>query len=255
VGAAVALALFASACAARRFAPPPDPPVPIPAAEAGPIWAEAVGACAGVRSIRAEVRPSGRIADTRVRGLTLFIGADAGGRIGIEAEGGRQLQFALKGPTDSATLWLPRERRYVTAAADRILHAIVGLDLDAGQMLALLSGCIATERTVQRMDRIGDILRATTPEAVVYLEQEDGRWTVRAGDLGALIVDYARWDGEWPRTIAIRTPAGRAPAVDLTLNVAERDINPDLPAAAFTVNLPPDAVQAQVEDLRLMGTE
>jgi hypothetical protein len=190
-----------------------------------------------------------------VRGLTLFVGVDDQGHLGIEAEGGNRPVFTLKGTAGEATLWLPSENRVVVAPADRILDAIVGLELGPDRLLALLSGCVATDRVLEQADRLGDLVRVTTSDAVVYLERADGRWTVRAGAFGALAVQDPQRDDGWPRRVVVQTTEGRAPAVDLTLNVAARRINPDFPAGAFVVAVPAGAVRAAVEDLRLIGSD
>jgi hypothetical protein len=229
--------------------------VPVPPSEADGIWLDATRACAGVQSYNAEIRPSGQVADAAVRGLTLFVGVTDQERVGIDAEAGNQTLFTLKGTTSEATLWLPRENRFAVAPADRILDAIVGLALGADRLLALLSGCIASDRTIIGADRLGGVVRITTPDSVVYLEQKDGRWVPRAGQFGDLMVDYPDWDGEWPGRVLVRTVQGRAPSVDLSLTVIARAVNREFPAGAFTVRLPDGAVPAAVEDLRLIGSE
>jgi hypothetical protein len=251
---AVVLAIT-SACATRRFTPPNASPVPLAASEAGGIWLDATRACVAVRSYNGEIRPSGRVADARVRGLTLFVGVDDQDRMGIEAEAGSRPVFTLKGTTRQATLWLPQENRVVEAPAHRMLDAIVGLELGASRLLALFSGCIASNTTIERADRLGQVVRVTTPDAVVYLERDGEHWMTRAGAFGDLIVDYPQREGEWPDRILVRTAEGRVPRVDLSLEVAARVINREFPPGTFVVSVPAGAVPASVEDLRLIGSE
>jgi hypothetical protein len=187
--------------------------------------------------------------------LTLVVGVTADGRLGIDAEAGNQTQFTLRGTTGEATFWLPAENRVVVGPADRILDAIVGLELDAGRLLALLSGCVASDRTLEGAVRLGQVVRVTTPDAVVYLEQDEERWLPRAGEFGELIVEYTEWEGQWPGRILVRTAEGQSPAVDLALTVTERAIDRQFPSEAFRVAVPAGAVPARVEDLRLIGSD
>ena len=60
--------------------------------------------------------------------------------------------------------------------------------------------------------------------------------------------------GTQPQRVRIRTDAtGSAPAVDARLAVSQVETNVELPAAAFTVNVPPNAVPITVEELRASG--
>ena len=246
---------FATSCATHRFTPPAEPPVPIPDSEAAAIWLEATRQCAEARSYNAEIRPSGRVGGAAVRGLTLFLGLDDQTRVGIEAEAGSRPLFTLKGTTAAATLWLPQENRFVTAAADRILDAIVGLELGASRLLAVFGGCVSSERAIERADRLGEVVRVTTADAVVYLEARDQGWMIRAGAFGDLTVDYPDRQTVWPDRVLIRTIQGRMPEVDLSLEVRERVIDREFPPGTFEVQIPSGAVPASVEDLRLIGSD
>ncbi len=250
-------ALCAAGCAAHRFTIPTAAPAPVAPLEAAAAWAEATRLCGAVTSYNAELRPSGRLAGQRVRGVTLLVAADATGRVGVEAavSGGSPL-FRLGGTADRATLWLPRERRVVTDTPSRILGALVGIDVEPERLLAILSGCGTADRAAVRADRLGELLRVTTASAVAYIDRSTGAWRLRAVEGHGLLVDYRAFDDEgWPSTIGIRTAGTDEPSVDLSLDVGVRVINPALGPLVFQVRVPSDAVPASVDDLRPLGTE
>lgn len=245
----VALLVIAAGCASR-FTPPTGLAQPVAPAEVAAIWTTATAGCEDLQAFNAEVRPSGRVAGSRVRGLELLVAVETSGRVGLEALAGGQTVFTLRGTAEAATLWLPRERRVVVAPANTILARLVGLDIEPARLLSLFGGCVALDRTPTRVDRVGEMVRVTTPDTVVYLEAREGGWGVRGGTFGPFVADYRSWAGRWPREIGIRSVETYDPSVDVQLAVGVPRINPELPEAAFTVSVPPDAVSADVMDLR-----
>ncbi len=255
-----ALALTSiSGCAGRSaFVRPTGPAVPMPDAEGAALWAEATGPCADVRVFNAELRPAGRLAGERIRGVTLFVAVTAAGDLGIEAVALNQTQFTIKGTADRATLVLARENRVVSGPAADILNALVGLDVHPRRLLALLSGCLAVDRQVQRVVRIGELVRVTTADSVVFLARatrESGMWRPMAAEFGDLLVDYREIGPTGPHVIGVRTQEGRVPSVDISITVRDARINPEIEPAAFTIVVPPGAVPAAVSDLRLIGSD
>jgi hypothetical protein len=251
---ALSIGLVVQACATRGFVRPVGTVTPVPDAEASAAWESATRACADVRLFNADVRPSGRLGDTRVRATSLLVAVGAAGQIGLEASVANQTQFVLKGDASQATLVLPRENRMVTASAADILHALIGLDAGPERLLSIFSGCVAVARAVVQAERIGGLMRITTPDAVVFLRVDRGAWRPVAGEFDGWLVDYRRFGAGSPAVIGIRSPAGREPAVDLTLTVRDALLNPDLPPAAFAIVVPPGTEPAEVQDLRLLGS-
>jgi hypothetical protein len=229
-------------------------PAAIFPSEAEAIWADATRDCADVHRYNAEIRPSGRIAGGSVRGVRLLLAVTDKGEIGLEAVAGTQTQFLLKGTSPRAQLWLPAERRIVTAPASRILEAFVGLDVDPTRLLAVLSGCVAVDRQRTDAGRFGDLVRLSTADSTVYLAREEDRWRIVAGDFERLSVEYAKRNGAVPGRVRITTHPGQTPAVDLSLSIETVVVNSDLPPEAFRVNVPPDAIPAAVTDLRPLGS-
>jgi hypothetical protein len=242
------------ACATRGFVRPIGTVTSVPDDEAFAAWESATRACADVRVFNAEIRPSGRLAGTRVRATSLFLAVTAAGQIGLEVSVANQTEFVIKGDAMRATLVLPRENRVVTAPAADILDALVGLDAGPERLLSIFSGCVAIERAIVRADRIGGLLRITTPDAVAFLRVDQGIWRLVAGEFAGWLVDYRRFDAHGPAAIGIQSPEGREPAVNLTMTVRDARLNPDLLPAAFTAIVPPGFEPADVRDLRLLGS-
>jgi hypothetical protein len=226
----------------------------VPLSDASLIWAEATKECATVDRYSAdELRPSGRVAGSRIRG-SLALAVTAGGLIGVEATYGQLRIFYLKGTSDNATLWLPGEGRVVTAPAAQILNALVGLDVDPVRLLAVLTGCVAVDRQLSQAVRVGQWLRLETRDkTTVFVAEAAGRRRVVAADFDRLSVEYGPLVEGLPSRVTIATVPGRSPVVNLTLAIKGVRRNPDLPAEAFRVVVPADAVPASVSDLRPLG--
>jgi hypothetical protein len=245
--------LLASGCAAHRFTRPTGPIVPVQLSDARAIWADATKECSTVDRYNAEIRPSGRAGGSRVRG-SLALAVTSTGLIGVEAKYGPQSIFDLKGTADRATLWLPLERRVVTAPAAQILNALVGLDIDPVRLLAVLTGCVAVDRELSRAVRVGQWLRLeTTDNTTVFVAETPGERRVVAADFDRLSIEYGPLVGGMPSRLTIATTPGRAPVVNLTFAIKDVLRNPDLSAEAFRVVVPADAVPASVSDLRPLG--
>jgi hypothetical protein len=248
-----AVAVVTIACASR-FTPPVGPGVPIATTEAQQLWTPLADGCAGVRAYNADIRPSGRVAGSGIRGVRLLVAVDRAGHVGVEAETPGPPLFTLRGNADQATLWLPRENRVIRDRPEAILGALVGLELTPARLLAVLVGCVSSSRDVTQAVRIGDVIRVTMADAVIYLAQRDGRWLPRAATFGDLIAEYRDRDVAPPTRIVLRSAEGHTPAVDLTLVIGDRVVNRELPPTAFMVNVPATAVPAAVEDLRPLGS-
>ena len=232
-------------CATHRFAPPTGSSVPISNADAQVMWAEATRGCATLVRYNANIRG--------IRGVHLSLAVTRGGDIGIEATVGGQSAFVLKGTADRSTRWLPNERRFVTAPAAIILKSLVGLEVDPSRLLAVLGGCAAVDRQVTRAERIGDVIRITTPDTTAFLKRPRDVWRVVAARFAPLSVDYADWQTDIPRRVVLATESGQTPAVELSLRIDTPLVNPDLPPEVFQLPVPADAIPTAVSDLRLLG--
>ena len=251
---AAAIAASVSACAASRFTLPADAGVPM--ADAAGAWQQASSACAGVRSMTAELALSGRAAGTRLRGR-IQAGFEAPGRIRLEgvAPFGQPL-FILAADAARATLLLPRDERVVTAAsASEILEALAGVRLEPDALRAVLTGCVTTGTPTGATEH-GDVARfAFADGSAVFARRAATGWRIVAGLARPFMVEYPDREsaGLWPSRVRISRDLPGGDHVDLTIGLSQIETNIALPAAAFTVDVPPNAVPMTVDQLRQAG--
>lgn len=252
--AAVVIALSLSGCAASRFTMPSDAGVPM--ADAAAAWQQASSACAGVRSMTAELALSGRAAGTRLRGR-IQAGFEAPGRIRLEgvAPFGQPI-FILAADAARATLLLPRDERVVTAAsASEILEALAGVRLEPDTLRAVLAGCVTTG-TPEGATEHGDVARfAFADGSTVFARRGGAGWRIVAGIARPFLVEYPERQsaGLWPARVRISRDLPGGDHVDLTIGLSQIETNMTLPPEAFRVDIPPTAVPMTVDELRRAG--
>lgn len=252
--AAVLIAAGLSGCAASRFTLPSDAGVPM--ADAAAAWQQASAACAGVRSLTAELALSGRAAGTRLRGR-IQAGFDTPGRIRLEgvAPFGQPI-FILAADAARATLLLPRDERVVTAAsASEILEALAGVRLEPDALRAVLAGCVVTGAPTGATTH-GDIARfAFADGGAVFARRVAGDWRIVAGVARPFLVEYPdrQSAGLWPGRVRISRDLPGGDSVDLTIGLSQIETNVTLPPEAFRVDVPPSAVPMTVDQLRQAG--
>jgi hypothetical protein len=249
---AIALAVALPACATHRFEVPGGPGVPAP--EAPAIWSKAIAGCRGASTYSAEIRLSGRVGAGRPFKATILGGFSAGGGIRLEmvAPFGAPA-FVLAGSGPDATLLLPRDRRWLRAAPDAIVEALIGLRLGPRSLLALLSGCVDPSNELIGSERYGDTIAAMLPGGRAFLRQQGPMWRVVAADLGALGVEYRAVSGSLPTDVRLATPAGRTPAVALSLSIRQVEVNGVIDASTFSVAVPAGATPLTLDELRTSG--
>ncbi len=245
----------AGACAPRRVQ------LPSGDGEAFPEFAEAleqaVAGCRGVRSLSAELAISGRAGGEKVRGR-VAAGLAAPGRIRLEAIApfGPPV-FILAASGTTATLLLPRDNRVLTGeSASAMLGALVGLDLGADDLLAVLSGCVVAspQATAGRSYAGGWVRIDLGGGAGAYLQREGERWRVRAGVRPGLLIEYEPPDGGGPSGVRLSVAASAgAPASDLRVALSQVELNPRLGSEVFVVKVPRDATPITLADLRKAG--
>jgi hypothetical protein len=237
------LAVVAGGCAARMPMRPAGTPVPDPSAVAA--HAAATPHCRPLRTATAEIALSGRVGAERVRGR-LVGGFAAPTSLRLEALapfGAPALLLASDGAT--TTLLFPRDRQVLrdVSVAD-VLDAITGLALGAAELRDVLFGCLATDGGAGQ--RFNDEWQAVDADGVrVYLQ----RGRVAAADYRGWLVDYAAPAGGAGRTVRVRQALARG-AIDLTAVLSQVQMNVDLPAEAFALAVPEDAVPMTLDDLR-----
>ena len=162
--------------------------------------------------------------------------------------------FILATRGEQAMLLLPRDERVVRGeSAEAILGALTGVTLAPADLLAILTGCIVPDAKA-----VGGRLHANEwasidleGGATMYL-QRMGAWRVRAGRRNGWEVDYPAWQGAFPQTIRLRSATEPA-NVDMTTTLAQIEVNVDVDAAAFTVDVPAGASPLSLDELRQAG--
>ncbi len=239
----IALAVAAGGCAARLPVRPAGTPVPDPSAVAA--YVAATPHCRPLRTATAEIALSGRVGADRVRGR-LVGGFAAPASLRLEALapfGAPALLLASDGAT--TTLLFPRDRQVLreTSVAD-VLDAITGLALGAGELRDVLFGCLAIDGGAGQ--RFNDEWQAVDADGVrVYLQ----RGRMAAADYRGWLVDYAAPAGGTGRAVRVRRTLARG-VIDLTARLSQVQMNVDLPAEAFALAVPADAVPITLDDLR-----
>jgi hypothetical protein len=122
---------------------PTDPGNPLP--DFAQIHRQVSSACAGVRTLTAELSLSGRAGGQALRGRAIagFERPDAMRLEGVAPFGPPAFILAARG--DTATLLLPRDNRVLRAArAEDILGALTGVALAPADLQAILTGCVTS---------------------------------------------------------------------------------------------------------------
>jgi outer membrane lipoprotein-sorting protein len=240
------------ACGARTPKRPEGPGAADPAAVQ--TFESATRQCAGLKTLTAEIRLSGRAGGERLRG-TLHAGLAAPGALRFEAVApfGPPV-FVLAGRNNRATLLLPRDDLVLSdvALAD-VLERLTALALDADAVRLILSGCLTqgAPATDGRSWDGGWFAVSLGADTTAYLQQRNGTAIVAAADYGSWLIDYGDHLNGWPRTVRIRS---REPGrVDATARLDQVEINPTLDDRAFTVDVPADAERITLDDLRAIA--
>jgi hypothetical protein len=177
--------------------------------------------------------------------------------------------FILAARGGEATLLLPRDERVLTGASpDAVLGALTGVALAPGDLLAILTGCVVPE-PVQRGGRVhanGWASIDLEGDARLYLVRVSGAWQPRAAARPGWDVQYADWQGDFPRTVTLRSLGSAAAGastvastslgaidVDLTATVSQIEANVPIDAAAFSVVVPPGVARLTLDELREAG--
>jgi len=245
---ALACAVVLGACAARVPPRPSGPETPDPSAI--DAFNQATTACAGVKTLTAELRLSGRAGGEKLRG-TLHIGLAAPASVRVEAIAPfGQPFFILAGRDNRATLLLPRDDRVLAdAPVEAVLERLTGLALTATDLRLVLTGCLSLPANPSNGRAFGNGWRAVTlgSGTVAYLKSVNGAPAVVAADQGNWRVEYAQHQNGWPRQVRLRSISGD---VDMTAAVGEFEMNTEIDARAFEVAVPPDAAPMTLDHLR-----
>jgi outer membrane lipoprotein-sorting protein len=246
--------VLCSACAARSaLTLPTDPGTPFP--DFGQIHSQLITACAGVRTMTAELGLSGRAGDQRLRGR-IVAGFARPSSMRLEGVGplGRRV-FTLAASNESATLLFEGDSRVLrNERPEAILAALTGVNLAPADLQAILTGCVvpAPKPTAGRIHGNGWASIDLDGGSVVYLRRQGDQWLPAAARRDGWQIEYPQWQGRFPQTVRLQSQSA-AVAVDLTTAISQLETNMDLDAAAFTVTVPAGAMPLTLEELRQAG--
>jgi outer membrane biogenesis lipoprotein LolB len=241
-----------SGCSARRITLPTDSGSPFP--DFASVHAQLSAACRGVRTLTAELSLAGRAGEERLRGRVHagFVRPDAMRLEGVAPFG--PPAFILSSRDRTATLLLPREPAVLRSQPpEQILGALVGVTLAPADVLAIITGCVVPSPmpTSGRLHEKGWASIAIG-EAEVFL-QRTANWEIRAARRNGWQIEYADWHGQqFPPSVRLISSA-QSVNVDVTATITQVRANTDLDAAAFPIDVPPDARSLTLEQLREAG--
>jgi len=222
-----------------------------PATDARNAIAEATVACQRVNTYTAEVGISGSIGGERVRGrMIVGVARPASARLEAVAPFGAPL-FIFVARGDDATLLLPRDDRALQHGRPQaVLEAVAGVPLDPPELRVTLTGC-AHAPDAESARAIGDDWRvAKDGPAEIYLHRDPhaAPWRIVARVDRDWRAEYRDFDRDLPRAIRLASTDGDR--FDLRLALSQIDVNPQLGADAFTVQIPRSAQPITVDELR-----
>jgi hypothetical protein len=252
--AAIVLAASAGACG-----PPPALKLPsgpsTPLADTEAVLRDAVGHCAGLHSITAELGLSGKAGSTKLRGhLQAGFARPAHLRLEAVAPFGAPF-FVVAGTGDHTTLWLPRDARVLrdTSAAD-IVEALAGFSATPDDLAAWLEGCPAAAFDAATGQSFGvDWAEIGGAARTAWFRKTD-RWRLVQTEQDGLSVEFADHAGVQPGRIRIRRAAAAdRGALDVGVSISQVETNVTLGGQAFAVDVPADATPMTLDELRRSG--
>ncbi len=224
------------------------------------MFAEATDRCRRVRTLEAELALSGHAGGGRLRGRVLvgLAEPDSARLVGVAPFG--QPRFILVARLNDAALFLPRDRRVLTGEpTSAIVEALAGVALGPEDLRAVLTGCVVPNPEAVAGRAYGDEWVAVDLRggATAYLKIVDRQRRVVVGVRGALSLEYADFVSEIPRRVRLLSSSvgetSAPPDTDLTVTLSQLRTNMPIDPAAFSLEIPADALPLSLDELRRMG--
>jgi hypothetical protein len=240
-------------CAPKAPALPGGAGTPFP--EFAAAYSTATAACKDVRTLTASIGLSGKAGTTKLRGR-IDAGFEAPARLRLEGipPFGRPV-FVLVSDGPRATLVLTREDRVLRdAPADRIVEALAGVPLGAGELRTLVSGCgFGSAAPADGRSYSNGWASVTAGDVTTFLRPAGGGWQIAAATRGSMTALYADYANGRPSTVRLRAESAGRVTADLTLRLADVAINTTLDPRTFVADLPDLPVPLTLEELRRAG--
>ncbi len=224
------------------------------------MFAEATDRCRRVRTLEAELSLSGRAGGGRLRGRVLvgLAEPDSARLVGLAPFG--QPRFILVARPNETTLLLPRDRRVLTGEpTSAIVEALAGVALGPEDLRSVLTGCVVPNPEAVAGRAYGDEWVAVDLRggATAYLKVVDRQRRVVVGVRGALSLEYADFVSRVPRRVRLLSSSvgetSAPPDTDLTITLSQVRMNVPIDPAAFSLEIPADALPLSLDELRRMG--
>jgi hypothetical protein len=163
--------------------------------------------------------------------------------------------FMLAAQGGNAVLSLPRDERVLRGQPPQaILEALVGVDLAPADLLAILTGCV-----IPNAMPTGGSLHANGWASIdlqgagkLFLRRATSQWELRAAQRDGWQLEYTMGQTQFPASVRLTSDSQNVP-VDLTTGISDLEANIDLDAAAFDIDVPPDAKPLTLAELRESG--
>jgi hypothetical protein len=218
---------------------------------------EATAGCRGVLTLQAELAISGRAGRDKLRGRVIA---------GFERPAAMRLEavapfgppaFILVSRAGSASLLMPRDRRFLAdAAPEAVIEALTGVSLAPDDLLAMLAGCLTNQRKAVAARAYADGWAAVdgADSTTIYLRHEARGWRIVAGTRGPLGIEYGDSTAAGPSRVRLRL-AGDDGSVttDLSIALSQVETNTSIDPRAFTLRAPDGSVPLTLDELRRSG--
>jgi hypothetical protein len=226
------------------------------------VHATLSAACAGVRTLTAQLGLSGRAAGEKIGGQVIA---------GFERPASMRLQgvgpllvgtvFTLVSRDGKATLVLTREERILRdEAPEAILEAMTGVALAPADLQAVFTGCVVpAPRAVSgamHADGWASIeIETSSPEgarrtATLFLRRSGSQWQLRAARRDRWQIEYGASAGQFPQSVRL---VSESPDVNITASLSDVETNTDIDPAAFRVDEPKGVTPITLKELRDVG--
>jgi hypothetical protein len=244
--------VLAGACATKFYLPPTGPGAPF--AEAATVWRDVTARCLNANRFVAEITVNGWVGEGESR---QSVGAPIHGALTrdddiyleVPAPGRSYVQMA--GRAGQAVFLLPRDERYLRAASRDVVEALTGLLWGPKDFLNVLSGCVTTATGDFTGVRYGETAAIELGgDAKAWVRQQSGVWQLEAATRDRLLIEYRAREGAFPSDIRVSSMAGSVTPLQLRFAIKQVQVNIDLTASTFVLDVPASFSPITIAELR-----